>query len=197
MRTKNHPPKTINVYLTLDQLVIQGYFNPHDPAPIYKRQLSRQFELYIMENVALFKRYDVIFYKFKYANEIDKQYAEPIMYAIRRHFTELKEDRIKNFKEYKRRNIIMLVASIMIATLFHILIPIVLTSDKGISSAVSNSLDVFSWVILWHPIDELVFNWNPHLAKINLFNKLASAELIIIENEKKAFVDNSALRVVA
>ena len=194
---KSYSHKTINVYLTLDQLVIQGYFNPHDPAPIYKRQLSRQFELYIMENVALFKRYDVIFYKFKYANEIDKQYAEPMMYAIRRHFTELKEDRIKSFKNYKRRNIMMLIAGVVVVTLFHILIPMVLTSDKGISSAVSNSLDVFSWVILWHPIDELVFNWNPHLAKINLLNKLATSELIIIENEKKATVDNSALRVVA
>src|ERR1700685_322958 len=122
---KNYLPKTINVYLTLGQLVIQGYFNPHDPAPIYKRQLSHQFELYIMENVALFKRYDVIFYKFKYANEIDKQYAEPLMYAIRRHFTELKEDKIKNFKKYKRRNIMMLIISTLFVTLFHILIPMV------------------------------------------------------------------------
>ena len=194
---KNYPPKTINVYLTLDQLVIQGYFNPHDPAPIYKRQLTHHFEQYIMENVALFKKYDVIFYKFKYTNEIDKQYAEPMMYAIHRHFTELKEEKIKNFKKYKRRNIMMLVAGTIIVTLFHILIPMVLTSDKGISSAVSNSLDVFSWVILWHPIDELVFNWNPHLAKINLLNNLATSELIIIENEKKATVDNGALRVVA
>jgi hypothetical protein len=194
---ESYPPKTINVYLTLDQLVIQGYFNPHDPAPIYKRQLSHQFELYIMENVALFKRYDVIFYKFKYANEIDKQYAEPMMYAIHRHFTELKEDKIKNFKKYKRRNIMMLIASILIVTLFHILVPMVLTSEKGIGSAVSHSLDVFSWVILWHPIDELVFNGNPQLEKIHLLNKLATAELIIIENEKRAVVGNNALRVVA
>src|ERR1700733_2621971 len=194
---KSSPPKTLNVYLTLDQVVIQGYFNPHDPAPIYKRQLSHQFELYIMENVALFKRYDVIFYKFKYANEIDKQYAEPMMYAIRRHFKELKEHKIKNFEKYKRRNITMLIASTVIVMLFHILLPMVLTSDKGISAAVRNSLDIFSWVILWRPIDELVFNWNPHLADINLFNKLATAELIIIENEKKATADNSSLRVVA
>jgi hypothetical protein len=194
---KSYTPKTINVYLTLDQLVIQGYFNTHDPAPIYKRKLSHQFELYIMENVALFKRYDVIFYKLKCANEIDKQYAEPMMYAIRRHFTELKEDKIKNFNKYKRRNITMLIASTLVVTLFHILVPLVLASGKGITSAVSNSLDVFSWVILWHPIDELVFNWRPHLEEINLLNKLATAELIIIENEKKATVGNSALRVVA
>ncbi|MGZ3928687.1 MAG: hypothetical protein ACXVJG_17150, partial [Mucilaginibacter sp.] len=115
---KNYPPKTINVYLTLDPLVIQGYFNLHDPAPIYKRQLSHHFELYIMENVALFKRYDVIFYKFKYTKDIDKQYAEPMIYAIRRHFTELKEDKIKNFKKYKSRNIMMLVAGTLIVTLF-------------------------------------------------------------------------------
>jgi hypothetical protein len=194
---KTYQPKTINVYVTLDQLVIQGYFNPHDPAPIYKRQLNHQFEQYIMANVALFKRYDVIFYKFKYANEIDKQYAEPMIYAIRRHFNELKEYRIKNFEKYKRRNITMLIASTLIVMLFHILLPMVMTSDRGISSAVRNSLDIFSWVILWRPIDELVFNWNPHLAEINLLKKLASAEMIIIENEKKATVSNNALRVVA
>lgn len=194
---KSYPPKTINVYVTLDQLVMPGYFNPHDPAPIYKRQLSHHFGLYIMENVALFKRYDVIFYKFKYTNELDKQYAEPVMYAIRRHFSELKEHKIKNFERYKRRNITMLIAGALIVALFHILLPLVLTSDQGVSSAVRNGLDIFSWVILWRPIDELVFNWNPHLADINLFNKLATAELIIIENEKKATADNSALRVVA
>jgi hypothetical protein len=192
---KTYTPKTINVYVTLDQLVIPGYFNPHDPAPIYKRQLSHNFGLYIMENVALFKRYDVIFYKFKYANEIDKQYAEPMMYAIRRHFNELKEHKIKNFEKYKRRNITMLIASTLIVMLVHILLPMMLTSDKGFSSAVRNSLDIFSWVILWRPIDELIFNWNPHLEEINLLNKLATAELIIIENEKKATVSNNALRV--
>jgi len=194
---KDYLPKTINVYVTLDQNLIQGYFNPHDPAPIYKRQLSHNFGLYLMENVALFKRYDVIFYKFKYANELDKQYAEPMMYAIRRHFNELKEHKIKNFEKFKRRNITMLIASTLVVMLFHILLPLVLTSEKGISSAFSNSLDVFSWVILWHPIDELVFNWKPHLEEINLLNKLATAELIIIENEKKATVSNNNLRVVA
>jgi len=194
---KSYTPKTINIYVTLDQLLIQGYFNPHDPAPIYKRQLNHHFGLYIMDNVALFKRYDVIFYKFKYANEIDKQYAEPMMYAIRRHFNELKEHKIKNFEKYKRRNIGMLIASTVIVMLFHLLLPLVLTSETGISAAVRNSLDIFSWVILWRPIDELVFNWKPHLEEINLFDKLATAELIIIENEKKATVSNNTLRVVA
>ncbi len=188
--------KTINVYLTLDQLVIKGYFNKHDPAPIYKRQLSHEFAQYIMENVESAKRYDVIFYKFKCANEIDKQYADPMMYAIRRHFSDIKNEKTKDFKKYKRRNVALLLISTIIVMLFHFLIPLILTSAQGISAVVSNSLDVFSWVILWHPIDELIFNWNPHLKEICLLNKLATAELIIMENEKKVNADN-VFRVVA
>jgi hypothetical protein len=39
-------------------------------------------------------------------------------------------------------------------------------------------------VILWRPIDKLIFYWNPHLKDISLMDKLATAEVIIIENEK-------------
>jgi hypothetical protein len=39
-------------------------------------------------------------------------------------------------------------------------------------------------VLLWRPIDVLLFYWNPHLKDICLLNKLATSEIIIIENEK-------------
>src|SRR5207249_7302114 len=38
----------INIFLSLDQQLYTGYFNPQDPAPVYKRQLSHEFEQYIM-----------------------------------------------------------------------------------------------------------------------------------------------------
>ena len=69
-------------------------------------------------------------------------------------------------------------------------------NENQLPTGLLNSLDVFSWVILWHPIDELMFHWNPHLKDINLLNKLATAESIIIENEKVNIVNN-AFRVVA
>jgi len=34
-------------------------------------------------------------------------------------------------------------------------------------------------VMLWQPIDKLVFQWNPYLKEINTLNKLAKAEVII------------------
>jgi len=185
-----HPTKSINIYLTLDRLVINTYFNKHDPAPIYKRQLSHQFEEYIMASVKSAKRYSNIFYKLKYTTEIDKQYTEPVLYAIRRHFTEKKEEKILAFKKFKKRTWTVLAVSILIVIICQGLLPHLLTEKLRTSTGLSHSLDVFAWVILWHPLEELIFNWNPHLKEICLLHKLATAESIILENEKKIFVDS-------
>ena len=188
--------KSVNIFLTSDKLIANNYFNKHDPSPIYMRQLNHQFEDYIMESVKSVKRYSAIFYKLKCNNEDDKQYAEPLMYAIRRHFLAKKEEREKEFIKFKRRNWTLLAISIVVVILFQGILPMILDFDHGINVGVINSLDIFAWVLLWHPIDELVFSWNSYLKEICLLNKLATAEYILIENEKHYIIDDS-LRVVA
>ncbi|MEO7767225.1 MAG: hypothetical protein ABIS01_07355 [Ferruginibacter sp.] len=188
--------KSINVFITSDRLVANNYFNRHDPSPIYMRQLSHQFELYIMESVKPAKRYSAIFYKLKCSNEDDKQYAEPLMYAIRRHFVAKKEESKKGFVKFKRRNWTLLAISIVVVILFQALLPMVLKVEEGINAGLVNSLDVFAWVLLWHPIDELMFSWNSYLKEICLYNKLATSESILVENEKHYVIDDS-MRVVA
>jgi len=94
----------INIFLTVDLKTINSYFNKHDPSPLYKRQLSYRFEEYIMASVAQARRFSVIFYKLKCTAEIDKQYAEPLMYAIRRHFEKKTAIRMGEFARFKRKN---------------------------------------------------------------------------------------------
>lgn len=188
--------KIINVFLTLDQRIVDSYFNKHDPAPIYKRQLNYQFEAYIMSSVASAKRYSAIFYKLKCQKEVDKQYADPLLYAIRRHFSEKKKEKETEFIKFKRKNFVVLAISILVAIIFHGFIPMILQDELQLHEGVINSLDVFTWVLLWHPLDELLFNLEPHLKDINLLSKLATAESIIIENEKSHVIDN-AFRIVA
>ncbi|WP_198170201.1 hypothetical protein [Mucilaginibacter arboris] len=183
--------------MTLDQNMIDGYFNKHDPAPIYKRQLSHQFEQYILETVATAKRYDVVFYKFKCTTESDKQYAEPLIYAVHRHFSDKKAERMRDFARFKQRNWILLAVGIVVAVICQGFLPILLSKEHNLPSGISNSLDIFAWVLLWHPMDELIFHWNPHLKDILLLEKLGSAESIIIEHEKKTAANNDPLRVVA
>lgn len=184
-------PKSIDIFLTLGQRVIDGYFNKHDPSPIYKRQLSHQFEDYIMASVRSAKRYSVIFYKLKCTSDYDKQYAEPLMYAIRRHFEERLEIKNKEFRRFKRRSWMVLAVSISVVIMFHSLLPSIVKDENGVHSGLINSIDIFSWVLLWHPIDELIFHWNPHLKEISLLTKLAYSKFIVINASEKMTVADS------
>ena len=173
----------INIFLTIDVQTLTGYFNAHDPAPIYKRQISHQLEDYITACVRSAKRYSVIFYKFKCTSEIDKQYAQPLMYAIRRHYSLKKILREKEFEKFKKRSWWLLIVSLAVVLFCQGFVPTLIDTENRILSALMNSLDIFSWVLLWRPIDVLLFSWNPNLKDISLLHKLANSELILIENE--------------
>lgn len=172
----------ITVFLTIDQATIAEYFNPNDPAPIYKRQLSHQFQQYIMTSIEAAKRHSVFYYKITCKNKTDKQYTEPFIYAIRRHFSAKKLIEIEKFEKFKRRSYLLLFLSVLVMMICHGVVPMILSADEGFQAALHNGLDIFSWVILWQPIDKLVFQWNPHLKDISLMDRLVNAEIIITES---------------
>ena len=174
--------KTVSIFLTVDSQTLTSYFNGHDPAPIYMRQISHELEQYIMESAAPAKRYSAIFYKMKCSSEVDKQYAEPLIYAIRRHFTEKKLIREKDFERFKKRTWMLLAISLLAVMIFQGVVPIFIDEGNRVLTALTNSLEIFSWVLLWRPIDVLLFYWNPHLKDILLLNKLATSEVIVIHN---------------
>ena len=184
----------ISIHFSVDEKSIGEYFNQNDPAPSYRRQLSLEFEGYINNNVIAAKRYTTIQYKFNCKNAEDKQYTEPLIHAIRRHFSIRKTLKEAEFKRFKKRSFVLLFVALSIGILCHWFLPTLLPqgSDRGFMKAVTNSLDVLSWVTLWRPIDKLVFQWNPFLKDILLFDKLTNAEVAIIDNYKKMAVENAA-----
>lgn len=180
----NRLSRRINIFLSLNRDIFSGYFNTQDPSPIYKRQLSHQLERDIMTCTRNVKRNSVITYKISYTNEQDKQYAEPLVFAIRRHFSEAKNILTADFEKFKRRTYMLLVVSLSVVMLCHGLLPFLLKQQGGaIHAELSSSLDVFSWVILWKPIDRLIFYWNPFLKDISVMEKLEKAEVVITEIE--------------
>ena len=173
----------INIFLTVNQAVIEEHFNPNDPAPIYKRQLSYEFEQYILMSAAAAKRYSTIQYKVTCKKESDRQYAEPLIYAIKRHFLAKKSGQEAAFNRFKRRNYRLLFSSIAVVIVCHGIVPLFIKEDMvGLYSALINGLDIFSWVMLWQPIDKLLFHWNPYLKDIGISRRLATAEVILNEN---------------
>lgn len=178
----NKSPSKISIFLSVDQKAIDEYFNAHDPAPIYKRQLSHAFEQYIMTSIMAIKRHTSLTYKICYRDDNDKEYIEPLLYAIRGHFSEKKLLKEAEFEKFKRRSYALLFVSLGIVMACQGLVPLLSTIEHRIPSGLSNSLDIFSWVILWRPIDDLLFSWNPYLKTISIMDRLVKAEVILIDN---------------
>ncbi len=176
-------PKKITIFLSLDQDIFNGYFNAQDPAPLYKRQLSHEFEKYIMLCTRFAKRDAVFYYKISYSNESDKQYSEALMFAIRRHFSETKATVTTAFEKFKRRTYTLLFVSMAVAMICQGLLPLLFKGKNSIQSGLQNSMDVLCWVLLWKPIDKLIFHWNPYLKDICIAERLEKAEVIISGGE--------------
>jgi len=182
---KKPTSKKINIFLSLDPDIFRGYFNAQDPAPIYKKQLSHEFEQYIMTCIRSAKREAVFNFKISYRNEADKDYAEPLAFAIRRHFSEAKVIMNAAFEKFKRRTYILLFISMAVVTICQGFLPLLLKGhgEQSLQSGLTNSMDVLCWVILWKPIDRLIFYWNPFLKDISIMDRLEKAEVTVTEIE--------------
>ena len=185
MGSKAHPKK-LSIYLSIDSDSVEKYFNPNDPAPLYCRQLSHDFQAYLDNSIAMAGRHTVIHYKLFCGEATGMRFLmEPLMQTIRRHYSLKKHLMEAQFRRFKKRNFVLLMISIMIVMIFQGLLPVIFNQEYRIHSMLSNALDVFSWVILWKPIERLIFYWNPFLKDILLYTKMASAKVLYIDNEQE------------
>lgn len=174
-----------NIYVRLDEQTVHDYFNHHDPAPLYKRQLGHEFEQYIHNSLITSKRNAVINYQLICLDYSDKRFVVPVTQAIRNHFNLKKDLKEEEFKKFKRRTFKLLVASLCIVLSFQAVLPYLIEDmDRRMAGSLHNVLDVFSWVIMWKPIDRLIFYWNPFKKEIHLLDRLANAKVTVLEKNK-------------
>lgn len=183
---KNPKVNRVCVYLSLDSGSITRYFNPNDPAPLASRQLSHDFQDYLDASVAMARRHSVIHYKIFCGEATGMRFLiEPLKRSLRRHYRIKRELAEARFNKFKRKNYFLLFVSFIVVMLCQGLLPIIFQREHRIHSVFSNALDVFSWVILWKPIERLIFYWNPFLKDILLYKKMETAETLIVDNEQE------------
>ncbi len=176
--------RRISIFISLDESTVYGYFNLHDPAPLYKRQLGHEFQEYLSNSIEAAKRNSIIRYKVICREGVEKRFADSLIHAIKRHFLVKKALKETEFSRFKKKSFRMLGISLAVVVFCQALFPVLFT-DHNLNFALRNGLDVFSWVILWKPIDKLIFHWNPFLKELHLLNKLVNAETIVIEKHKQ------------
>lgn len=174
-----------SIFIRLDEQTVYDYFNHHDPAPLYKRQLGHEFESYIYNSLLTSKRNTVINYQVVCLEYSDKRFVEPVTQAIRNHFNMKKYLKEIEFKKFKNRTFKLLFASITFVLALQGLMPYVIEGmDHRMAGSFHNIVDVFSWVIAWKPIDRLIFYWNPFKKDIHLLERLSGAEVVVLEKNK-------------
>jgi hypothetical protein len=178
--------RRISIYLRIDANSINNYFNPHDPARLDKRQLGQEFRDYLDTSVANAGRHSIIDFKvFCCETGTMRFMVEPLIKTIRRHYYNLQKIRENEFHKFKKKNYVLLCISICIVMFCQGILPLIFGQDHRIHSMLSNAIDVFSWVILWKPIERLIFYWNPFLKEILLYKKIQTAEVKIVESEEE------------
>ena len=178
-------PTNFNIYVRLDEQTVHDYFNHHDPAPLYKRQLGHEFELYIYNSLLTQKRNAVIKYQVICLEYSDKRFIEPVTQAIRTHFNLKKGLKEEEFIKFKRRTFKLLVACLVIVLSLQAVAPFIIEGmDYHWAASIKNIVDVFSWVIMWKPIERLIFYWNPFKKEIHLLDRLTNAEVVVLEKNK-------------
>ncbi len=182
---KSFVPTHFSIFVRLDEQTVHDYFNHHDPAPLYKRQLGHEFEQYIYNSLLTSSRNAIIKYQVICLEYSDKRFIEPVTQAIRNHFNLKKFLKEEEFKKFKRRTFKLLLASLVIVLSLQALAPYVIEDmDQRMAGSVHNIVDVFSWVIMWKPIDRLIFYWNPFKKDIHLLDRLANADVTVLEKNK-------------
>jgi hypothetical protein len=117
-------------------------------------------------------------------SKIDALFTSPLMDAIRRHYRVKKALKEKEFKKFKKRSFLVLAFAFIIVFSCQTLLHYLIDDANKLQYAFSNALHVFSWVIMWKPIERLIFYWNPFLKDISILEKMVNAEVTVVENEK-------------
>ncbi len=176
----------ISIYLRIDSNSINNFFNPHDPARLDRRQLGQEFKDYLDVSVANAARPTTIDFKVFCCESGSMRFmVDPLIKTIRRHFQIQKRLKEIEFRKFKRKNFTLLCISICIVVFCQGILPLIFGQDHRIHSFFSNAIDVFSWVILWKPIERLIFYWNPFLKDILLYHKIKNAQVKIVESEEE------------
>jgi hypothetical protein len=181
----------LSIFLSVDRNSVHKYYNPHDPAPLYNRQLSQEFQEYLSNSIATARRNSSVRFKLICKNESDRKFVEPVLLSIRRHYETKHSLKKLEFYMFKKKNYTLLFFSFLLVLILQGIFPLIFAQDHRVHSGFSNALDVFSWVIMWKPIERLIFYWNPFLKDIMLLKKMETAQSIVIVNDKEYTVDIS------
>jgi hypothetical protein len=153
-------------------------------SPYRKRTLRSDAEEFIFEEAEALSRKTAINIKVHLAlSEI--KYKDDIATAIHRHFCYRREQSQKELKrvfQYGWRT--LFIALGLLAIIFSLTeIAIRFMPDNRIVLFIRESFIILGWVVLWRPLELLLYDWYPIKIKINLYYRLEDSKVEVTINK--------------
>jgi hypothetical protein len=152
-------------------------FDNRDPAPFRERDLDPALVEYLIdaaEDLAPHGPFRLVFWS---PNELR---ADDVSHAFHAHF----EDELQRLRRGRRRQrrigqVALLIAITLLVVLQTLAQLVARLSAGSIRDAVREGLVILSWVVLWRPVDVLIYEWLPIRRQRRLMRRLLDAPIDI------------------
>jgi hypothetical protein len=177
---RERSPRTIEDGVEIVALRVRSlgdFFHPLDPSPMAKRDLSQLAVGYLMgelRDVRGDRRVRLVLE----LPPADMEHADAAVAALRRHFAWSAVATRHEMRERLRIGLASLgIGLVAVAILIAIARVIADLSNGGLVTTIAESIIIIAWVILWRPVEILLFDWWPLREDIALFERLAAIDI--------------------
>ena len=156
---------------------VEQLFDNRDPAPFRQRDLDPDVAEYLVDaggELASHEQLSIVFWLEQPAEQAELEHA------LHAHF----EDVIARMRRQRRRNrrngAVTLLLGIFLVVLLFTLAQVIGASVPGaIGAGLKEGLVIASWVVLWRPVEILVYGWIPVRQERRIIERLLGATVSV------------------
>lgn len=156
---------------------IEQLFDHRDPAPFRERDLDADVADYVLgagADLASHPAFSIVFWLQQPASTTE------VEQAFKAHFEDA-TDRLRRRRRRERRNgLVMLALGIVLVLVLFTLAQLVGVAVPGsVGAGLREGLVIASWVVLWRPVEILIFGWIPLRQERRSIERLLAAKLSV------------------
>ena len=144
-----------------------------------KHRLSDEAEDFLLEEAYKFPLSSAIQIKL-YFPDMSPDGADEIAETIHDHFAYLKQKAERKLSQTLKVGWInLLIGSAMLGLLVLLVIFIGKQyPESGFSTTIQEIIIILGWVIIWRPVEALLYDWRPYKREANLYGRLSQSSVV-------------------
>lgn len=156
---------------------IEQLFDNRDPAPFRERDLDPNLAEYLVEAAEDLVSHDGLAIMFWLEHEASHAELE---HAFRGHFEEVRARLQRRRRRNRRIGAVTLLLGIFLVVVLFTLAQLVAAAVPGaLGAGLKEGLVISSWVVLWRPVEILIYGWIPARQERRVIEHLLKATLAV------------------